>query len=67
MRDTNPLWCDIMKFSQNKSKFAIGLIVLGFLGLILPILPGILPLALGIYLLKPKWYNFFRRWAGRIN
>ena len=67
MRNTNPLWYDILKFSRNKSKFALGLIILGLLGLILPILPGILLLVLGIYLLKPEWYNFFGRWIEKIN
>ena len=62
MSDTNPLWHDIIKFSRNKSKLAIGFIALGLLGLILPIIPGILLLGVGIFLIKPEWYETFRRW-----
>ena len=67
MSDSNPLWHDIMKFSRNKSKLAIGFILLGFVGLILPIIPGILLLTIGILLLKPEWYESFRRWFERFN
>jgi len=62
MNETNPLWQDIIKFSRNKLKFAIGFIILGILGLVLQIIPGILLLGVGIFLLKPEWYEPFRRW-----
>ena len=67
MRDKNPLWQDIIKFSRNKSKLAIGFIVLGLLGLILPVIPGILLLTVGVFLLKPEWYESFRRWFEKFN
>jgi len=67
MSYTKPLWHDIIKFSRNKSKLAIGFIVLGLLGLILPIIPGVLLLAFGIFLLKPEWYETFRRWFKKFN
>ena len=67
MSDPNPLWHDIIKFSRNKFKLAVGFIALGFLGLVLPIIPGILLLAMGIFLLKPEWYEIFRQWFEKIN
>ena len=62
MGDTNPLWQDIIEFSRNKTKLAISFIVLGILGLILPVIPGILLLGLGVFLIKPDWYSLFRQW-----
>ena len=35
--------------------FAIGLILIGILGLFLPILPGIVPIIFGLYLINPNW------------
>ena len=67
MSDTNPLWHDIIKFSRQKSKLAIGFIALGLLGLIIPIIPGILLLAVGIFLIKPEWYESVRRWFEKNN
>jgi len=62
MSDSNPLWHDIIKFSRHKSKLAAGFIILGILGLVLPVIPGILLLGMGLFLLKPEWYESFRRW-----
>jgi hypothetical protein len=62
MTQTNPLWEDILKFSRNKKKMAIVFIFLGFLGLILPIVPGFALLALGVFYLKPDWYAKIKRW-----
>jgi len=67
MSNRNPLWHDIIKFSRHKSKLAVGFIVLGILGLILPIIPGILLLGIGLFLLKPEWYESFRRWFDKSN
>jgi len=67
MSDTNPLWQDIIKFSRNKSKLGIGFILLGLLGLVLPIIPGILLLTVGVFLLKPEWYESFRQWFEKSN
>jgi uncharacterized membrane protein YbaN (DUF454 family) len=67
MKDSNPLWQDIIIFSRNKTKFAIGFILLGLLGLVLPVIPGILLLTVGVFLLKPEWYDSFRRWFEKNN
>ncbi len=61
MNDSNPLWQDIIKFSQNKTKLAVSFIALGIIGLILPILPGTLLLAIGIFLIKPEWYESLKK------
>ena len=62
MSDPNPLWQDIIEFSRNKTKLAISFIALGILGLILPVIPGLLLLGIGVFLIKPEWYIPFRRW-----
>jgi hypothetical protein len=62
MSDTNPLWQDIIKFSYNKTKLGVGFILLGILGLIIPVIPGILLLSVGVFLIKPEWYESLRRW-----
>lgn len=53
--EKKPLWEEIVEFTKSKNKLAIALIVLGSVGLILPIIPGLLLVAVGIYLLKPEW------------
>jgi hypothetical protein len=58
----NPLWQDILKFSKNKKKMAVGFILLGLLGLVLPIIPGFALVAMGFFYLKPEWYEKFRSW-----
>ena len=62
MSESNPLWHDIINFSRNKTKLAIGFIMLGILGLVLPIIPGVLLLAVGIFLIKPEWYDTVKKW-----
>jgi len=55
--ENKPLWEEIVEFTKSKNKLAIALIALGVLGLALPLLPGILLIAVGIYLLKPEWVD----------
>jgi uncharacterized protein YqgC (DUF456 family) len=62
LSESNPLWHDIINFSRNKYKLAIGFIILGILGLVLPIIPGLLLLAVGIFLIKPEWYDIVKKW-----
>lgn len=61
MIDSNPLWQDIIKFSKSKNKLAVLFIVFGLFGIILPVIPGALLLAVGVFLLKPEWYKSVRR------
>ena len=60
MDNKEPLWQNIKNFSNTKVKLGVGLIILGSLGLVLPVIPGILLLAVGLFLLKPEWYEKFR-------
>ena len=53
--EKKPLWEEIVDFTKSKNKLAVALIALGVVGLVLPILPGILLILVGIYLLKPEW------------
>ena len=49
-----PLYEEISKFIKTKKIIAIPLIILGLLGLILPIIPGTVFLVLALLLLFPK-------------
>ena len=53
--EKKPLWEEIVDFTKSKNKLAVALIAIGVLGLILPIIPGLILIAVGIYLLKPEW------------
>ena len=61
MENKKPLWEEIKNFSRHKYKWAVLLIVLGVLGLALPVIPGILLLAIGLYILKPEWYDKLKK------
>jgi len=50
----HPLYEEISKFIKTKKIIAIPLIILGLLGLILPIIPGTVFLVLAFLLLFPK-------------
>ena len=58
--DKKPLWQDIMSYTRNKNKIAVVLIIIGILGLVLPVLPGILLIAFGLFILKPEWVDKLR-------
>ncbi len=53
--EKKPLWEEIVDFTKSKNKLAVALIALGLIGLVLPVLPGLLLIVVGIYLLKPEW------------
>lgn len=61
MPSKRPLWEDILKFSKDKYKIASVLLIVGILGLVFPIIPGVLLIALGILILKPEWYEKVKR------
>ena len=48
-----PLWEDIKKFSSNKYSLALILVLIGLLGIVIPIIPGILFFLFAIALFKP--------------
>ena len=49
----NGLWEDIKKFSSNKYSLALILVLIGLLGIVIPIIPGILFFLFAIALFKP--------------
>ncbi len=61
MGQKKPLWYDIIKFSGQKIGLIIGLIFLGLLGLVLPVIPGLLLLGIAVFLIKPEWYDKFKK------
>lgn len=66
MDDKKPLWQEILAFSKHKFKTGILLIILGLLGLMLPVIPGVLLIGLGIFFLKPEWYEKIKSRIGNI-
>ena len=45
---------EMKKFREEKKYYIIALLILGILGLIFPIIPGLLLIGLGIVLISPK-------------
>ena len=59
---TKPLWEDILKFHKNRQMLGIILVILGAAGLLLPIVPGMLVLLLGLALLAPDKFGSVLSW-----
>lgn len=57
----HPLWEDILSFSRNKYSLALTLIAVGLLGIIIPIIPGLLLFILALALVRKGWASRFRR------
>jgi len=58
----NPLWEDILAFHKNRQLLGIVLVILGAAGLLLPILPGLLVIILGLALLAPDKFGSALNW-----
>ena len=58
----NPLWQDILEFHKNRQLLGIVLVILGAAGLLLPILPGLLVIILGLALLAPDKFGSALNW-----
>ena len=56
-----PLWDDILAFSKNKYLLAIILILIGMLGIIIPIIPGILLFVIAVALLRKGTMSSIRQ------
>ncbi|MCB0281431.1 MAG: hypothetical protein H6627_06580 [Calditrichae bacterium] len=52
VQENRPLWEDILKFSKGKYYLAIILVLVGLLGLVVPIIPGLLLILMAIALFK---------------
>jgi len=59
---SNPLWEDILEFHKNRQLLGIILVILGSAGLLLPILPGLLVILLGLALLVPDKFGSILSW-----
>ena len=57
-----PLWEDILKFHKNRITLGIILVILGAFGLLIPILPGLLVILLGLALLAPDKFGSALDW-----
>jgi len=53
MKEHSP-YKEILKFSKTKKLVAIPLLLLGILGLFLPVIPGLALIFLAVFLLLPK-------------
>lgn len=58
--EKKPLWKEIRSFSKTKYLIAIALIILAVLGIIVPIIPGIIFIILAIALFKKGWMSKIR-------
>ncbi len=56
-----PLWNEILSFSKNKYITALILVLIGLLGIIIPIIPGILLFVVAIALLRKGTMQKLRR------
>ena len=59
MKKKKSLYDEMKKFQDEKKYYVIVLLVLGILGLIFPIIPGLLLIGLAIALISPKHGEFF--------
>lgn len=55
-----PLWEDVLSFSKNKYVLAVTLVGISALGLIIPVIPGLLLVILAIALFKRGWMSKIR-------
>jgi len=56
-----PLWPEILSFSRSKYSIAIVLVAVGLLGIIIPIIPGLLLFILALALTRKGWASRLRR------
>ena len=58
----HPLWEEILRFSKNKYLLALILVLTGLLGVVVPVIPGILLFLLAIALLRKGMMSRLRRY-----
>lgn len=59
MADKKSLHDEMKKFQSEKKIYVFVLIILGILGLIFPVIPGLLLIGLGITLISPRYGETF--------
>lgn len=66
MKKRESLFEEIKKFQGQKKFYFIILIMVGLIGLVFPVIPGLLLIGLGIALISPKYGDIFlnkvRKW-----
>jgi len=55
MKRKYSLYEEMKDYYRKKKVYAIGLISVGIVGLVLPVIPGILLIGMGLALLSPKY------------
>ena len=64
MKKRNGLRAEVRRFSKLKAWIAIPLLLLGLLGLILPIIPGLALIFVGILFIAPRTGEKLATWLG---
>lgn len=59
MKNKKSLYDEMKKFQDEKKYYIIVLLVLGILGLIFPVIPGLLLIGMAIALISPKHGEIF--------
>ncbi len=54
MKKNNSLFEEMKQFQKEKTKYFVFFILLGFAGLVIPVIPGLVFIGLGIALINPK-------------
>jgi flagellar biosynthesis component FlhA len=62
MNNQTPLWVSIRRFSRNRPFLAILFLILGIIGVVIPVIPGLLFIFLAIAMFKRGWLSKFRRY-----
>ena len=57
-----PLWEDILKFHKSRITLGVLLVILGIFGLLIPIIPGLIVILLGLALLAPDTFGSVLEW-----
>ena len=57
MKKNSSLTEEIKQFQKEKKWYVTALLFLGIIGLVLPIIPGLLLIAAGVMLISPKYGN----------
>ncbi len=63
--DPKPLWEEIKRFSRKKYGWAFLLLLLALLGIVVPVIPGLLFLLLAVALFRPGLMGKIRRWMDK--
>jgi len=66
MKKKNSLYEEMKKFQDEKKYYTIVLLVVGILGLIFPIIPGLFLIGLAIALISPKHGEVFLKKIKRL-